>query len=45
MVVIKPSVFQGEESYQVINNIKVLQPRYIKDPRDRKILEMKVKEY
>lgn len=38
MTKIKPSYILKDECYEFVNNIKVLQPRYLKES-DRKMLE------
>ena len=44
MTKIAPSVIMDEGCYEMVNNIKVLQPRYMKTP-ERKQLLKRIKEF
>jgi hypothetical protein len=35
----------NEECYEVVNNIKVLQPKYIRDPAQRQLLQERIKAF
>lgn len=45
MTVIKPSVFKQEECFEFVNNIKVLQPLYIRNISDRKAFTKKIEAF
>ncbi len=44
-VIKKSSAFLKEECYEVVNNVKVFQPKYIRDEGDRRELMKRIGEY